>query len=404
MIIVSSIKFNKVKASRHAGRWVAKSNDGKYFLKVQDLSVPIRQVYNLKQVDSIMRELLSRNAQCVPTIYDSGELKSCNSELGSFFNNSATLFYQITEFVPRIKFISYGDLFFSLLELASLHVFPNDIKRNNLGRKNNRLYVLDYDQTIKLDGKTDVMSAQGALTYLNSLQFKSLKFQIPGISKSNKFMHETTEKLNLAKLMRFKKQKSTRNKFNNYHKVNSTKLFAQGTRGLTERLKVLDKFNINPNERVLDIGANLGLLSRYFENRGAIVYATEIDSNTRSLGQSISIIENSSIKYIDLSAEKLKNQYDIVLLFSVLHHVNDYTVFARYLDSISEKILIECRLKESGKLLLSKWRWTSTNKWEFNSMIDLESHLKKIFAKKNIINYLGKSDKNRMIFELTNLS
>lgn len=404
MIIVSNIKFNKVKASRHAGRWVAKSNDGKYFLKVQDLSVPIRQVYNLKQVDSIMRELLSRNAQCVPTIYDSGELKSRNSELDNFFNNSATLFYQITEFVPHIKFISYGDLFFSLLELASLHVFPNDIKRNNLGRKNNRLYVLDYDQTIKLNGKTDVMSAQGALTYLNSLQFKSLKFEIPGISKSNKFMHETTEKLNLANLMRFKKQKSTRNKFNNYHKVNSTKLFAQGTRGLTERLKVLDKFNINPDERVLDIGANLGLLSRYFENRGAIVDATEIDSNTRSLGQSISIIENSSIKYIDLSAEKHKIQYDIVLLFSVLHHVNDYTVFARYLDSISEKILIECRLKESGKLLLSKWRWASTNQWEFNSMIDLELHLKKLFAKKNIINYLGKSDKNRMIFELTNLS
>jgi 2-polyprenyl-3-methyl-5-hydroxy-6-metoxy-1,4-benzoquinol methylase len=264
--------------------------------------------------------------------------------------------------------------------------------------------VLDYDQTIKLNGKTDVMSAQGALTYLNSLQFKSLKFEIPGISKSNKFMHETTEKLNLAKLMRFKKQKSTRNKFNNYHKVNSTKLFAQGTRGLTERLKVLDKFNINPDERVLDIGANLGLLSRYFENRGAIVYATEIDSNTRSLGQSISIIENSSITYIDLSAEKLKNQYDIILLFSVLHHVNDHTVFARYLDSISEKILIECRLKESGKLLLSKWRWASTNQWEFNSMIDLELYLKKLFAKKNIINYLGKSDKNRMIFELTNLS
>ena len=404
MIIVSNIKFNKVKASRHAGRWVAKSNDGKYFLKVQDLSVPIRQVYNLKQVDSIMRELLSRNAQCVPKIYDSGELKVRNSELGNLFKNSATLFYQITEFVPHIKFISYGDLFFSLLELASLHVFPNDIKRNNLGRKNNRLYVLDYDQTIKLNGKTDVMSAQGALTYLNSLQFKSLKFEIPGISKSNKFMHETTEKLNLAKLMRFKKQKSTRNKFNNYHKVNSTKLFAQGTRGLTERLKVLDKFNINPNERVLDIGANLGLLSRYFENRGAIVHATEIDSNTRSLGQSISIIENSSIKYIDLSAEKLKNQYDIVLLFSVLHHVNDYTVFARYLDSISEKILIECRLKESGKLLLSKWRWASTNHWEFNSMIDLESHLKKLFTQKNTINYLGKSDKNRMIFELTNLS
>ena len=403
MIIVSNIKFNKVKASRHAGRWVAKSNDGKYFLKVQDLSVPIRQVYNLKQVDSIMRELLSRNAQCVPTIYDSGELKVRNSELGNFFKNSTTLFYQITEFVPRIKFISYGDLFFSLLELASLHVFPNDIKRNNLGRKNNRLYVLDYDQAIKLNGKTDVMSAQGALTHLNSLQFKSLKFEIPGISKSNKFMYETTEKLNLAKLMRFKKQKSTRNKFNNYHKVNSTKLFAQGARDLTERLKVLDKFNINLNERVLDIGANLGLLSRYFENRGAIVDATEIDSNTKSLGQSISIIENSTIKYIDLSAKKHKIQYDIVLLFSVLHHVNDYTIFARYLDSISEKILIECRLKESGKLLLSKWRWVSTNQWEFNSMIDLESHLKKLFTKKNTINYLGKSDKNRMIFELTNL-
>jgi 2-polyprenyl-3-methyl-5-hydroxy-6-metoxy-1,4-benzoquinol methylase len=217
-------------------------------------------------------------------------------------------------------------------------------------------------------------------------------------------MYQATEKLNLARLIRFKKQKSTRNKFNNYHKIDTTKLFAQGTRDLEERLKVLDKFNVNPNERVLDIGANLGLLSRYFENRGAIVDSTEIDLNTRSLGQSISIVEESSIKYIDLSDEKFKNKYHIVLLFSVLHHVNDYTVFAKYLDSISDKILIECRLKESGKLLLSKWRWANTNHWDFNSTVELESHLKSLFTNKNTIKFLGKSDKNRMIFELANFS
>ena len=404
MITISNIEFKKIKASRHVGRWVARSSNGKYFLKVQDLSVSIRQVYNLKQVDVIMRDLLGKNAQCVPRIYDSGELTANDLELGNFFNDSTTLFYQIAEFIPRVKFISYGDLFFSLLELASLHVFPNDIKRNNLGQKNNRIFVLDYDQAIKLDGETDAMSAKSSLTHLNFLQFNSLKFEILGISKLDQYMYQATEKLNLARLIRFKKQKSTRNKFNNYHKIDTTKLFAQGTRDLEERLKVLDKFNVNPNERVLDIGANLGLLSRYFENRGAIVDSTEIDLNTRSLGQSISIVENSSIKYIDLSDEKFKNKYHIVLLFSVLHHVNDYTVFAKYLDSISDKILIECRLKESGKLLLSKRRWANTNQWDFNSTVELETHLKSLFANKNTIKFLGRSDKNRMIFELANFS
>jgi 2-polyprenyl-3-methyl-5-hydroxy-6-metoxy-1,4-benzoquinol methylase len=404
LITISNIEFNKIKASRHEGRWVARSSNGKYFLKVQDLSVPIRQIYNLKQVDVIMRELLDKNAQCVPRIYDSGELKKNDLGLGNFFNDSTTLFYQIVEFIPRVKFIPYGDLFISLLELASLYVFPNDIKRNNLGQKNNRIYVLDYDQAIKLDGEIDMMSAQSSLIHLNFLQFNSLKFEIPGISKLDQYMYAATEKLNLAKLVRFKKQKSTRNKFNNYHKIDTSKLFAQGTRDLEERLKVLDKFNVNPNERVLDIGANLGLLSRYFENRGAIVDSTEIDFNTKSLGQSISIVENSSIEYIDLSDKKYKKKYHIVLLFSVLHHVDNYTVFARYLDSISDKILIECRLKESGKLLLSKWRWTNTNQWDFNSMTELESHLKDLFTNKNTIKFLGKSDKNRMIFELANFS
>ena len=404
MIILQNIEFQKIKVSRHAGRWFARSIDGKYFLKIQDLSVPIRQVYNLKQVDSIMHELLSKNAQCVPRIYDSGELKKHDLELGNFFSGFSNLFYQITEYIPRVKFIPYSDLFFSLLELSSLHIFPNDIKRNNLGWKNNRIYILDYDQSIKLDSKTDIMSAHSSLTYLNFLQFNSLKFEIPGISKLDQCMYAATEKLNLAKLVRFKKQKSTRNKFNNYHKIDTTKLFAQGTRDLEERLKVLDEFSINRSERVLDIGANLGLLSRYFENRGAIVDSTEIDLNTRSLGQSISIVENSSIKYIDLSDEKFKNKYHIVLLFSVLHHVNDYTVMAKYLDSISDKILIECRLKESGKLLLSKRRWANTNQWDFNSTVELETHLKNLFANKNTIKFLGRSDKNRMIFELANFS
>jgi hypothetical protein len=294
-----------------------------------------------------------------------------------------------------------ADLFLSILELSALGFFPNDIKPNNLGWKDNKVYFLDFDQGVFLDQNLDLMDAKKTLNYLNILQTKLLGFEIYKISKLDEFLYNDTGKLNLVNTYRFKNQKSTRNKFNNYHKIDSVKLFAPGTRGSEKRVEVLSKYDLNSNASVLDIGANLGLLSKYFASRGAIVEATEIDSNTESLGQTISIIEKSSVKYIKIIDTFDVKKYDIILLFSVLHHIDNYETFAALLDSKSEKILIECRLKESGKLLLTKRRWSSTNQWDFKSLSELESHLKKVFLNKKSIRFIGNSDKNRLIYELT---
>lgn len=401
LIVVSNIEFKKVRASRHKGRWFAVSKNGRYFLKIQDLSVPIRQIHNLQQVDEIMRDLLSRNAQCVPMVFDSGMLSKNVKYKKNFPSKSTSLFFQITEYIPHLKLYKYSDLFFSLLELASLEIFPNDLKKNNLGWKDDKLFFLDYDQAIKLNSSISGITARETLTYLNSIQLGTLNFSIPGISNLDKLIYQGTEKLDLSKIVRFKKQKSTRNKFNNYHLINTSKLFAQGTRDIKQRAKILDEMDCLPRTRFLDVGANLGLLSRYFENRGGYVESTEIDTPTRSLGQSISIIEGSKVKFIgEIPQDSIPN-YDVVLLFSVLHHISDYVSFAKTLDLISKRVLIECRLVESGKLILGRWRWHKTNSWSFESIEDLKLHLLQVFPRKKFITILGESDKGRFIFELS---
>jgi 2-polyprenyl-3-methyl-5-hydroxy-6-metoxy-1,4-benzoquinol methylase len=402
MIEISNHEFRRIEQSRHSGRWFSKSHDGLYFLKVQDLSVPIRQKHNLKDVDIFMRKLLKENSQVTPKVIDSGYFKEEFTSRHSSPFNSENLFYQITEYVPPIKKISSADLYLSLLEIASLSIFPNDIKPNNLGWKNNRIYFLDYDQSIILDYNFENLDARSIINHLNALQVESLGFEFLNLStKSKKCFLANTGKLDLTFSSRFKRQKSTRNKINNYHSINTTKLFAPGSRDIEIRKGVLKDYKFKTGSLILDIGANLGLLSRFFEAKGGQVYATEIDTCTRSLGQTISIIEGSCVEYLDGTDSSSPSHFDVILLFSVLHHMENFWEVAKSLDDISDKILIETRLRESGKVIKNRFRWTKSGSWNFSSVTELEFHLQSLFPKKQAIELIGKSDKSRLIFELS---
>jgi hypothetical protein len=65
----------------------------------------------------------------------------------------------------------------ALLELARRGVFPKDVKMNNLGWNNSRLYILDFDQSIISDNAFEAADALSFLEEVNNLQLESLFFQ-----------------------------------------------------------------------------------------------------------------------------------------------------------------------------------------------------------------------------------
>ena len=399
-MIVDGIEFSNLVVSRHSGRWHSRSICGQYFLKIQNLDIPCRQTWNLEQTDFIMRALHVFHCQSVPRVYGSGYLKkSVSRKLPKMV--SGNFYYQITEFVNPLRRARRGDLVFSLLELARRGVFPNDIKKNNLGWKDSKLFILDFDQSILINANFKTVSSKELIESLNKMQIESVKFPIFSIANGvlnrlfTRKLFTKVGQLRLTSTTRFRKQLSTRNRHNNYHKINTKFLFAPGSREISSRKKILDSYKLKNS--VLDFGANLGLIAQHVEGQAKTVHAYEIDKFTSSLGQTIMNIERSKVRFLENFPSE---RSDTIFLFSVLQHISNLSLVAPKLDKISTVLLIENRMKESGKVIHSRRTWESAESWNFETMEQLEAFLLKLFPLKKRLRVLGESDKGRFIFEL----
>ncbi len=405
MLRISNIDFGELLQSRHLGRWTSVSKDGAYFLKIQNLTTMRRQKLSLLETTKLINTCNVANSQCVPELYSHGYLNTkdfsqkCLQEPGEYY-------FQISEYIPPINKIFRADLVFSLIELFELGIFVNDIKVNNLGWKSDRLYFLDFDQAIEVNPENyPNLTIKDTLLLMNSWQLNSLGFRIKelfnkySMKRSVRKCFTSEGQIDLSKLQRFKNQRSTLNAVNNYHKINTKKIFAPGTRSDGKRVHILQQIQIDNGSKILDVGANLGMVAHHFAERGAKVSATEIDPHTSSLGQSLAIIERVPVKYFSPSENFEKNEFDFVLLFSVLHHVENFVDFALEIDVISKKILIESRLNERGKVITSD-NWKISGSWNFQSVDSLGEYLLGLFPEKNQISCLGESDKSRFLFEI----
>ena len=68
-----------------------------------------------------------------------------------------------------------------------------------------------------------------------------------------------------------------------------------------------------------------------------------------------------------------------------------------------DRILIECRLRESGKKPVSnngKNKWTKSSTWDYENEEDLMTGLSQLFPGFKVVKNIGYADKNRMILEL----
>jgi len=156
--------------------------------------------------------------------------------------------------------------------------------------------------------------------------------------------------------------------------------------------------------RVLDVGANLGLAAHFFAQNGCRVTATDLDDSIVALGQMVANAQTLDIKFEvnRLGTDPLKGNWDLALLFSVLHHTPNVEASAASIRSSCRSALLEVRLQESGRAPVNG-DWVDTSKWSFDTLPDLSNYLATLFAPCEEPEYLGPVDKARHMF-LVNFS
>jgi 2-polyprenyl-3-methyl-5-hydroxy-6-metoxy-1,4-benzoquinol methylase len=206
--------------------------------------------------------------------------------------------------------------------------------------------------------------------------------------------------LDLSKTSIFNKQKTTNSDSGIYHSIKEKDIFIEGSRGVDIRTRLLDDLEFKKNESVLDVGCNMGLLSNYLYDRGCKVSGNDNDPYIVVASKIVSNILGKDINYfhLDLDESEIQEQYDTIMLFSVLHHTRDVVKNSKKIASLCSRIILEGRLIERGKQPYGN-TWIETSSWSFATPAQLASYCERLFPGFSLEKNLGKADKNRYILE-----
>ncbi len=144
-------------------------------------------------------------------------------------------------------------------------------------------------------------------------------------------------------------------------------------------LKQIKNYNVN-NLEILDIGCGGGLVSESLAKLGARV--TGIDFVNKNIDNAKQHAKENKLKinYIcnDIEKLKLKKKYDLIIVFEVLEHLDNWNYFLKN---------IKKNLKDNGKIIIS-----TINR-------NLLSKYTAIFIAENILNWIPKNthDYNKFI-------
>lgn len=405
--------------SQHHTSLVAPDSTGACFLKIETAR-HAHKSNALEEEAAIMRRLNDAGCLTCPQVIQTGTFKR-DEVLRALGERGETILgespraafpFLVTQFVPRDETIRLADLLLAMIEQKALGVYHGDPKpancRFDIGK--GLLYMIDYDQAVILDDSVrqlDNLSfldwcamearrkygADGVFHYFEGLDFDR---HVRPLFRGGA--------LNLGQTSLFRMQKTTLSAGGIYHRIAERDVFADGERGVDDRMPTLERLTFHQGERILDVGCNTGLLSRYLFDRGCAVTGIELDPHALAAARIISNIVGKHIDFrcLDLDNWDIAEDFDTIMLFSVLHHTQNIAQNGAKLAARCRRIVIECRLVEGGAKPIGD-AWYKTGEWQFASLDELASFLTRLFPNFRFASNLGQGDRGRFILEFVRI-
>jgi 2-polyprenyl-3-methyl-5-hydroxy-6-metoxy-1,4-benzoquinol methylase len=330
-----------------------------------------------------------------PIAYEFGEVNGKKFEL-----EDKPYYYMIQEYLPTSEGYSYTDVLLSLLEQKAFGVYQGDIKHQNIrfDSETGICKFIDYDQAITIDSNLQIQELLKKISELEFEKYNTTKWyrHIENIYDSTSI---TDGRLNLAKTYSMSNQKTTNTTSGLYHAIQTDDLILEGVRTVDDRSRILDSVTFSQNEKVIDIGCNLGLLAHYLHDRGCNVLGHDNDKHMIASAQLVTNIIGKNIIFdvADLD-DAQPPEVDTIMLFSVLHHTKNISANASKIAKSCNRIFLETRLVENGKQFIDN-KWQDTSRWSFTSLQQLVKYFELLFSGFKFVQLCGYADKGRMILE-----
>jgi len=394
------------------------SIDKKAFIKIENNRFD-RKKNSVNKESEIIKILNNNQAQSAPRLIEASSIQkdlilrvisNDDFDIANDIKSSPKdrLDYLMTDYIPSQDNCLFSDVVLSIIEQKSLGIYHGDIKPSNIRFNNGLAILIDYDQSTILDESIKKYNIGKYFEWISSVHFEQYKDRnwlrhfsgITQIELDNLFKNNA---FNLAETSLYMRQLTTNTTQGVYHTIQEKEVFAEGVRSLDSRLEILDKITFLKNEKVLDIGCNIGLLSIYLSRRMCDVTGYELDPSIVSAAKIVNNILKTNIVYEshDLDSHIFTEQFDTVMLFSVFHHTRNMISNGKKIAKNCNRVIIECRLVENGRKPDLKTReWHATSVWEYKNKEDLFKGLEEYFPSFFVYKDYGAVDKGRRIIEL----
>ena len=313
-------------------------------------------------------------------------------------------------FKGNMQKLFMSDLLCVLMEQKALGVHQGDLKPDNIRccPERKRMFLIDYDQATFISEEVQGLNDLDFIRWCDEYANEKYDHQTAFAYFSGIIFEKDIEPcfvngvFNVGETSMFKLQETTLHTNKIYHTWNTPHVFAQGERALDERIPWLDQVSFAPNERILDVGCNAGLLSRYLDQRGCKVTGIDIDPNVIAGANILANIHgyNTEFYHVDLDHQPILGSFDTVMLFSVIHHTDKIFANCKKVASCANRILIECRFGEGGAKSLFDGSWIATTTWNYSSLDAMRQGLEGFFKGFNVKQTFGPGDRNRYLLEL----
>lgn len=410
--MIESLDFETLEFNSRKQVLVGTDTTGKFLIKIEVVKNSNKE-RDIQEEYEILKHLNDSGCNTCPVAHELGVISK--DDISSKVKEKEILdatgksdfYYIIQDYLPDRGDYTLADIILTLIEQKKLGVYQGDVKRQNIrfDPAKKICYFIDYDQAITLSPEQVELDNTSFLELCSDYDKKHgfgdwlrhfPKYDAEDVSKL--FVEEA---FNLGQTTIFKTQNTTNTDSGMYHAIREKDIFIDGPRDINVRANLLDQVEFRPNEQVLDIGCNAGLLSWYLEDRECEVIGVDNDPHIIVAARIISNIlgRNASYYYLDVDKVDEINGFDTVMLFSVLHHTRDIAKNAKKISASCSRIILEARPVENGKQPVSAGHWRSSSNWSFGGVDELVNYCESIFTGFKLRKNLGIGSKNRYILE-----